>query len=128
MVFEKGELPAGTKEIRRLFIGADGVAIKQQRAEARTGEVKLVVYEGKGGWPRRLKGWYTVAEVAEGEAIWEEASAAFGERWALERVEGVRIGGDGASWIKRGNDLFPQATYQMDPFHLAEAHPGVDFK
>lgn len=118
-VFEKGELPAGTKEISQLFIEADGVAIKQQRAQTRAGEVKLVVgYEGKEGRPRRLKERYTVAGVAEGDTIWEEASAAFGERWALDRVERVRIGGDGANWIKRGKELFPQATYHLDPFHL----------
>lgn len=118
-VFEKGELPAGTKEISQLFIEADGVAIKQQRAQTRAGEVKLVVgYEGKEGRPRRLKERYAVAGVGEGDTIWEEASAAFGERWALDKVKRVRIGGDGANWIKRGKELFPQATYRLDPFHL----------
>jgi len=119
-VFERGVVPAGSKEIRTLFIEADGVWIRQQRTRERGGEIKLVVgYEGKEGQPRSLKGRQTVAGLVDGEAIWEEASAVFGERWDLERVAQVRIGGDGAPWIvKGGKACFSGASYHLDPFHL----------
>ncbi|MGQ5710543.1 ISLre2 family transposase [Desulforudis sp. Tu-874] len=119
-IFEQGAVPAGSKEIRTLFIEADGVWVRQQRTRERGGEIKLVVgYEGKEGCPRSLKGRQTVAGLVDGEAIWEEASAVFGERWALEKVAQVRIGGDGAPWIANGGKAcFPGASYHLDPFHL----------
>ncbi|MEW6182619.1 MAG: ISLre2 family transposase [Bacillota bacterium] len=119
-VFKHGEIPLGKKTTRELFIEADGVMIRQQRAKACVGEVKLVVgYEGKEGKPRRLVNRHSVAGLTNGEAIWEEASVLFGSEWALDGIEEVRIGGDGARWIKEGGKaFFPQASYHLDRFHL----------
>lgn len=119
-VFEYGAELSGSRKVKRLNIEADGVGIKLQRAEVSRGELKLIVgYEGKEGEPRRLKNRRAVAGLVDGEAIWEEASCYFGEVWALGEVEQVRIGGDGAEWIKEnGKAYFPQASFHLDLFHL----------
>lgn len=119
-VFTHGaELP-GKKRLSRLNVEADGVAVKLQRTATKTGEVKLVVgYEGKTGKPKRLVNRQAVAALVDSDAIWEEASVRFGSEWALGEVEKVRLGGDGAEWIKEGGRAyFPQATYHLDQFHL----------
>ena len=119
-VFERGAELGGSRKVDRLNIEADGVGIKLQRAEAKKGELKLIVgYEGKEGKPKRLKNRRVVAGLVDGEAIWEEASCYFGGVWALGEVEQVRIGGDGAEWIKEnGKAYFPQASFHLDLFHL----------
>ena len=118
-VFEDGEVPTGKKEAKQLNIEADGVMIGQQRSEYRHAEVKLFVgYEGKEGEPRRLSNRKSVAGLGESEEMWEEASARFGQEWRLSRESRVRIGGDGASWIKDGLEVFPGASYHLDQFHL----------
>lgn len=118
-VFEQGGIPPGKKAICELFIEADGVMVRQQHSAKRHEEVKLVVaYEGKEGSRHRLVNRRTVAGLTDGEGIWEEASVVFGHEWALDEVKKVRIGGDGAQWIKGGLAAFPQASYHLDPFHL----------
>lgn len=99
--------------------------IKLQRAEARHGEVQVVVaYEDKENTgspkkPRRiLKEKHLVAGLTGSREIWEEASASFGEVWDLSAIPKVHIGGDGAEWIREGQEHFPNATYHLDPFHL----------
>lgn len=118
-VFEQGLVPQGRKAICELFIEADGVMVRQQHSTRRHEEVKLVVaYEGKEGTRHRLVNRRTVAGLTDGEGIWEEASVDFGHNWSLDEIERVRIGGDGAQWIKGGLATFPQASYHLDPFHL----------
>jgi hypothetical protein len=118
-VFEDGVVPEGKREAKILNIEADGVLIRQQRSSKRHAEVKLFVgYERKEGNPKRLINRCSVAGVGEGIAMWEEASAKFGQEWRLNRKSKVRIGGDGAAWVKEGLELFPGASYHLDPFHL----------
>lgn len=117
-VFEDGVIPNGKRSIQRLNIEADGVMIKQQRSSKRREEIKLVVaYESKEeGKP--LVNRKTVAGLADSSTIWEQASAKFGHEWRLIGKEDIRIGGDGAAWIKEGMEVFPRATYHLDLFHL----------
>lgn len=118
-VFEDGIVPEGKREVKILNIEADGVLIRQQRSEKSHAEVKLFVgYEKKEGTPKRLINRCSVAGVGEGTAMWEEASAKFGQEWRLDKKSKVRIGGDGAAWVKEGLALFPEASYHLDPFHL----------
>jgi PAS domain S-box-containing protein len=58
------------------------------------------------------------AGVADGNTIWEQASAIFGGEWQFDGEEKIRIGGDGAAWVKEGTDVFPGATYHLELFHL----------
>jgi hypothetical protein len=124
-VFEDGVVPNGTRRPPELYIEADGVVIKLQRAETRHGEVRVVVvYEGKenAGSPKKprrvLKEKHLVAGLTGDQEIWEEASACFGEVWDLSAIPTVHIGGDGAEWVKEGQEHFKNAIYHLDPFHL----------
>lgn len=119
-VFEKGVIPPGEKKIKALYIEADGVMIRQQKARKRHEEIKLVVaYEGKEGLTRRsLVNRRTIAGMLDGEGIWEEVGAVIGHKWDLSMVEKIRIGGDGAWWVKGGINAFPGASYHLDRFHL----------
>ena len=117
-VFEDGVIPDGKRSVQRLNIEADGVMIKQQRSSKRHEEIKLVVaYESKeDGKP--LVNRRTVAGIGDSSSIWEQASAKFSHEWRLNGEEDIRIGGDGAAWIKEGTEVFPGSTYQLDLFHL----------
>lgn len=118
-IFEHGRVPEGQKSASKLFIEADEVWVRRQRTKGKGLGIKLVVgYEGKAGPRRRLENRQSVAGVTDGQGIWEEASCVFGQKWSLSEVEKVRIGGDGALWIKKGTEHFPGASYHLDPFHL----------
>jgi len=118
-VFEHGRLPEGQKVTSNLFIEGDEVCIKRQSGKGKSLGVKLVVgYEGKKGIRKRLENRHSVAGVTDGEGIWEEAICVFGQKWLMSEVTKVRIGGDGANWVKKGADYFPAASYHLDPFHL----------
>jgi len=118
-IFEDGEVPVGKREVAQLNIEADGVLIRQQRSKQRHAEVKLFVgYEGKEGEPKRLRNRRSVAGVGDSEAMWEETCALFSHEWRLSERSEVKIGGDGAAWIKDGLEVFPGASYHLDHFHL----------
>ncbi len=118
-VFERGEVPQGSRQADKLRIEGDGVVVALQRANKRHDEIKLVVgYEGKlEGARRSLKNRRTVAGLVSGEAIWQEATVKLGGTWDLSRVKEVHVGGDGAPWIRQGAELF-KGEYHLDPFHL----------
>ncbi|NLU49556.1 MAG: ISLre2 family transposase [Syntrophomonadaceae bacterium] len=118
-IFEDGEVPTGKREAKQLNIEADGVLIRQQRSKQRHTEVKLFVgYDGKEGEPKRLTNRRSVAGVGDSEAMWEETCAIFSQEWRLNEKSEVKIGGDGALWIKDGLEVFPGASYHLDHFHL----------
>ena len=118
-VFERGEVPQGSRQVEKLRIEGDGVVVAMQRADKRHDEIKLVVgYEGKvEGARRSLKNRRTVAGLVGGQEIWEDAGVEFGRTWDLGRVKEVHVGGDGAPWIREGAELF-KGEYHLDPFHL----------
>jgi len=118
-VFEGGKPVEGTEETEVLNIEADEVCVKQQRGPQKNLGLKLVVgYEGKEGKRKYLLNKTAIAGVADGEGIWEETDCVFSQKWRIEKVKRTRIGGDGASWIKKGIEHFPGASYHLDPFHL----------
>lgn len=118
-IFEDGIAPRGNKVTEHLSIEADGVIVPLQHSNRRRGEIKLLVgYEGKNPKTRKLVNRHTVARMANGQVAWEAAGAAFENKWAMRKVKRIRIGGDGAEWVKQGLDMFPGATYHLDPFHI----------
>jgi hypothetical protein len=118
-VFVKGRVPRGSRQANKLGLEGDGLMVRAQRSKKRHSEVKLVVaYEGKtAGRRRSLENKRTVAGLVGGREIWEEAAADFGAVWDLSQVDTVRVGGDGAPWIREGAEMF-NGEYHLDPFHL----------
>ncbi|MBC7076461.1 MAG: UPF0236 family protein [Syntrophomonadaceae bacterium] len=85
-VFEDGLVPEGKKEAKLLNIEADEALIHQQQSKKRHAEIKLFVgYEGKEGNPKRLSNRRSVAGIGAGLAMWEDASARFGQEWWLNK-------------------------------------------
>ena len=52
------------------------------------------------------------------ETLWGYVYALCAEKFDMECVDNVFIYGDGASWIKGGLDVFPNAIYVLDTFHF----------
>lgn len=123
-VFEDGEAPGGKEVSPELYIEADGVMIRLQRAKQKRGEIKhIVAYEGKEQIDRErfvLKNKLVLSSLNEGEAAWEEGYAEIGGKWDLSQVQKIYIGGDGADWPKQGLEYFPGAEYRLDPYHLSK--------
>jgi hypothetical protein len=52
------------------------------------------------------------------DTLWGYVYALCAEKFEMELVSNVFIYGDGASWIKGGLDVFPNAIYSLDAFHF----------
>lgn len=123
-VFERGEDPGGKEVTSELFIEADEVVIRLQKTKEkeRFGAIKHVVAyeEKKAVAPGRfaLKNKLVLSSLAGGEEAWEETCALIGEKWDLNQVEKIYVGGDGGEWPKQGTEYFPGAEYRLDPYHL----------
>ena len=50
--------------------------------------------------------------------LWEYVYALCAEKYDMDLVDSVFIYGDGATWIKGGMDVFPDAVYSLDSFHF----------
>jgi hypothetical protein len=128
-VFGRGEpiLPAGERCIERLYTEADGVYVRLQRQPQTHLELQsAIAYEG---WERlkgtreayRLRGKRVYCHGGDRTTFWEGGSLAWAHTWDLGCVQEVILGGDGASWIRAGVEIFAGASWQMDGFHLARA-------
>lgn len=125
-LFEDGELPASKmRKADRLIVEADGVMVSLQREKKRRKEMKLAFsYEG---WePCSRDRYRTVGKTVHSgfsptELFWQGFSVSLAQRYDLSSIKDVVLGGDGASWVRGGNKLFPKSTYQLDRFHLKRA-------
>ena len=124
LVFDRGEIPRGDRQVEELAVEADGVwlpARRNKEGDPRHIEVKLgVAYEGrsKNG---RLKGRKVVAGVLPAKDFWEQTVAVWGQTWDWSRVRRCWLGSDGAGWLKDGVEVLPHAVYRLDRFHLRKA-------
>ena len=107
------------KRVKTLYIEADEDHVASQHG--RRFEVRLVyIHEGweTNGKRRELKQPLYQSSVDEDvdafwERVWEEAD----KLYDLEHVEKIYLLGDGAAWIQRAKDVFPQAEFILDRFH-----------
>lgn len=129
-VFASGVIPESEgKAVPYLFVEADGTGIALQREEARRAEVKVgIAYEG---WQKVSKDRYRVKKktvysgIMDGERFWEGFSLTLAKKYDLSQISKVIVGGDGASWVKKGAE-FLGGLYELDRFHLKRAlHRGV---
>ncbi len=123
--FDEGEVPQGDRVSETLYVEADGVHIKQQGVDKKSEEVKLAaIYEGKEKLPsgkKKLQHRQAVGGVMSGAQLWEHVSERSARVWDLTSVQQVKIGGDGADWIKKGTEAFPGSDYHLDEYHLRRA-------
>lgn len=122
---ELGELPAGEGKIApRLMLEGDGVMIALQREKEKKGEAKVgIAYEG---WEEVSKDRYRLTEktcycaIAGEDSFWEGFTLKLAQKYDLAGIGDIVVGGDGASWVKTGAELF-LGTFQLDRFHLLRA-------
>jgi len=125
-LFRWGALPpCEGREAERLFLEADGCMIPLQREERRKHEVKVgISYEG---WHRvgedkwRTTARRTCLSAADGASFLREWSAGLASVYDHAKVDEVIWSSDGASWLRKGPDLFACAHAQVDRFHLAKS-------
>ena len=124
LMFEQGEIPTGTRQVKELAVEADSVWVPARRKHGekpRHVEVKLgVAYEGRTE-KGRLKERKVNAGVMSPEDFWEQTAAMCSRTWDLCAVERCWLGSDGAAWLKQGMEVFPNAVYRLDRYHLRRA-------
>ena len=130
-VIEKAQVEEERPKKRGIvFIEADGLwtgrqGKKRRRKKQKKEESKLaVVHEG---WRPRYPGsreyetillFKHLQDRGTPEEFWEEVYEKLERYYELEFTL-VVINGDGADWIRKGVEYFPQAIYQYDRFHVA---------
>lgn len=123
---ENGELPHSQgKRVPRLFVEADGTHIHLQREEKKNGELKLLVsHEGwkpLGNNRFALKDKRLLSGFHSAKDSWERFTLKLAQTYHPEVLSSLIIGGDGASWVKGGSELFQGSLYQLDRFHIKRA-------
>ena len=127
-VFEEGVIPEGEgRVVPYLLVEGDGTNIALQREEERRTEVKVgIAYEGwqlVGKDRYALKEKTTYAGIMSGQEFWEGFSVALAQKYDLDKIGQVIVGGDGAEWVKDGAEVLG-GLYQLDRFHLLRALRG----
>ena len=128
------EKPEKRKEVKYLFIEADEDHVAQQHGRWNNKEEnesfisKLAyVYEYKQENPKckgrkELVNKFYFGGVYEGsrgvEKFWKKVSNFVYDNYDENSLEKIYIMGDGAGWIKRGEDYFINAEFCLDKYHL----------
>lgn len=119
----KAKAPEQLKEKRRvteLYIEADEVHLKirGKRVQAQL----IYIHEGICTKPRRhLKNvrYFTTVKKTP-EQFWLEICDYLEANYELESLKAIYLCGDGASWIRTGEEYIPGAIFILDKFHLAK--------
>lgn len=117
-----GELPESKgKKGNLLLVEADGTMLSLQRERARKAEAKAgIAYEG---WEQVGKDRYRTVnksiymDIASSDTFWAGMTLKLYEKYKMESISDVVIGGDGAGWIKEGVTYFG-SRYQLCRYHL----------
>lgn len=119
------------KEVQILFEEADGLWLPMQgpdRPQKGSGrrEMKLgIAYEG---WEKRhpcSREYRTVGKIAyggymDGKTFGRLRDMKVAQQYSLDEIHYRILNGDGASWIRQGNDTGNE-IFQLDPYHLSKA-------
>ncbi|MBD5585477.1 MAG: ISLre2 family transposase [Clostridia bacterium] len=112
--------PSGEfRKVDKIFIEADEDHIHLNNGKS--AEVKLVyVHEG---WRKVCHGRTELinakyfASIQNGDDIWYDVQDYIDEQYNQRNTE-LHLSGDGARWIRRGLDIFQNAEYHIDKFHI----------
>lgn len=124
---EGKEIPAGDRAVPVVVVEADGVWVRLQREKKRWLELKLgVMHEG---WAAESPAGKRLELINKGcwggnlttEAFWERGVVELAGRYDLSQLERVLMNGDGAVWIKAGQEHLAPAELYLDPYHRNQA-------
>lgn len=112
-----------------LYIEADEVHSNLQRKCSNTKKNKVVpvilTHEGhKEDFVKKkqLKGkHYIASSLLKTDKLWNETYKYLDNKYDLNKVDYLFISGDGASWIKNYDEVFPNAIFILDKFHYRKA-------
>jgi hypothetical protein len=111
------------KRVGLLFLEVDALHVSLQRDKKRT--VPEYVCTIHGGWKPRTPGSkdYKLKKIVQIRAqtsndLWERVSSYLYSHYEIKKDTVIVINGDRASWIRRGIELFPNALYQADRYHV----------
>ena len=108
------------KKVKTLYIEADEDDVANQHGRAM--EVRLVyIHEGwqeQGGRRVLVNPLYLSSVDEDAYDFWERIWNNVDSRYDLDSVEKIYLLGDGAAWIQCGLNVFSQAEFILDRFHL----------
>lgn len=114
--------PKTNWDAANLFIEADEDHIHLKNGKP--GEVKLVyVHEGRdysSGRAELINPRYFTSVQSDYNEIWDRVATYVLSSYHVSRAN-IFLSGDGATWIKAGLNVFPNAVYNLDKFHLSKA-------
>lgn len=115
------EAPPTKRRVPVLYVEADEDHLKvrgRRGAQARL----IYVHEGVEDDPRRhLKNarYFTTVDKKP-EEFWTEVCDYIAAHYELSSIEALYLSGDGAKWIRAGQEYIPKSIFILDKFHLAK--------
>ena len=107
------------KQVSVLYVEADEDHVAHQDGQSR--QAKLVyVHEGarRNGKRSELQNVHYFATTStDNERLWTEVLDYIEQTYELEQVERIYIAGDGAGWIKAGQNYLPKSVPILDAYH-----------
>lgn len=110
---------AQKKELKVLYVEADEAHVSLQNGKSLIMPL-IYVHEGwmQENSRRCLINPYYISELKDSEELWYKILDYIDNHYEFEKIERIFIGGDGASWIKKGLEIIPKSEYILDRFHL----------
>lgn len=124
---EGEEIPVGEQVVPVVVVEADGVGVRLQREQKRSLELKLGVMHA--GWEAESPAGKRVRLIDKAcwggnlptEAFWERGVVTLAGQYELSSIQRVVLSGDGAAWIKAGQEYLSPAELYLDPYHRNQA-------
>lgn len=138
------EKPVKKKRVAVIHIEADEDHVHQQKGKGLL--MKLVyIHEGKeivdkfsrskNKRKKLIGAKYLTGLYPKNDEIWFEVLDYLEEHYDLDYAERIFLSGDGASWIRAGEEIIPKCSFVIDGFHLSKyiksattAYPGFERK
>jgi len=110
------------RQIKTLYIEADEDHVSGRDGKKR--EPKLVYVHEGWNWKNKrvmLKHPYYIAGMYKrADELWTQVWEYMDATYDLKGVEKIFIAGDGAKWIRQGQEVIPGAIYVLDRYHLEQ--------
>ena len=113
--------PSEKRQVDKLYLEADEDHLK---VGGRSAQARLVyLHEGVAEHPRRhlTNARYFTTVQKKPEEFWFEVWDYLEAHYDLDSLQELYLSGDGASWIRTGQECFPDSIFILDKFHLSKA-------
>ena len=104
------------RRVNKLYLEADEDHLKVGRRRAQA--CLIYVHEGIGKYPRRhlINARYFATVQKKPEEFWLEVLDYLDTYYDLDSVQELYISGDGASWIRNGQEYIPNSIFILENF------------